>query len=173
MRTSNRRRDRIAALEAKIAEMQATIDRRSTYRPYGCLTRVAVEDMLTNRDFEGFALAYFDMDEMKRHNSEIGKTAVNAIIKHGIAGRSEDVMIGLWFSGDEFVMLAPREDIFGRCARILARLKERGMSATFVIAHDIEGDVFALINALDAKTQEIKDNGGRGRIWGYGDDCMF
>lgn len=173
MSASNRRRDRIAALEAQIAEMQAAIDRRSIYRPYGCLTRVAVEDMLSNRNFDGFALAYFDMDEMKRHNSEIGKAAVNAIIKRAIAGRSEDVMIGLWFSGDEFVMLAPKDDIFGRCARILARLKERGMSATFIIANEIEGDVFGLIDTLDAETQRIKDTGGRGRIWGYGDDIIF
>lgn len=157
---------RIAELERQNALLREMIARRSIYEPYGCLTRAAIDDFIAETDFDGYGVAFFDLDEMKRHNTDRGKTAVNASIKYSIAVRGDDVAtIGLWFSGDEFVIFAPAGDIAGLCQRIQQRFNDCGMSATMAYTQLTHGDrMYHVIDALDAITQQTKNNGARGTI---------
>ncbi len=165
MTIQNRRRPATDALEARIAELEAIIARRSMSSAFGCLTRSAVEDELTSRDLAGMALVYFDVDNMKTHNAVRGKTGVNLAIAYAIKTRGDDIIIGQWFSGDEFIALVPVDDALGYAQRVQARFADANMSATFVIKTiPDDANVLELAQAADDLATNIKNAGVRAVI---------
>lgn len=155
-----------ALLRAEIVRLREIIERRSIYPPFGCYTRAALDDALRDQMLDNYGIAFFDLDEMKRHNTERGKQAVNASIRYAITLREHDIAtVGLWFSGDEFVILAPASDIRGLCERIQRRFLECGMSATFAYTDLLDGDdINNVVSALDTFVQQMKSTNRRGDI---------
>ena len=140
----NRRQQRNAELEAKIAELERKIGHYQRSSAFGCYTRAALEiDILPTFDTTGLTLVFLDIDHLKALNDRYGKAVrknadqlcVNERISAAFAAmRSADVLIGQWFSGDEFIALVPDIDASGFASRLRFELGLYAITATFVIA---------------------------------------
>lgn len=154
---NNRRRISAKQLEAELAALNAKLAIYQRSVSFGCYTRQALNiDILPTFDTTGITLVYIDIDGLKQLNDQYGKElridpakpCVNERIATSLAAmRSDDVIIGQWFSGDEFIALVPSNDADGYAARLQAALISNGVTATFVIL-DYNASV-PLVNAID------------------------
>lgn len=144
--------------------MQQPIDpsiiaRLSTNVWFGCLTRQALDLALEATDLTGKAIVYFDIDRLKAANERWGKAESSRRIREALACRAEDVILGNWFSGDEFAAIVPTTDALGFARRIQAELQAREMSATFLVWTRRDMD------AAEIGLAAIKDRGIRAAIY--------
>lgn len=124
-------------LNAVIEHQQQLITRLSYNRGFGCLTRQALDILLEEMPLEGLAIVYWDIDGLKQKNDpELGgwgKEESNRRINDSIQARGTDCVAGQVHSGDEFIAFPPAEDAVSMAQRILERLWQNEMSATFYI----------------------------------------
>jgi len=171
----NRRRTKTSELEAEITRLRAVISEYQISDSFGCYTRKALTiDILPSFDARGFAISYFDIDGLTQLNEAFGKAerkytdvpCVNERIFTAFAAmRTADVLIGQWFSGDEFVALVPAADALGFTQRLQAALRAQGVTATFVLqVYDHSIALRAAIDLADNETSRYKAAGLRDRI---------
>ena len=129
--------DEIAALQLENADLKRQIRDYRTCAVYGILTRTALEaDWAKQKQIERLAIAFLDIDDLKLRNAELGQDETNRRIAKAFSlARSGEVIevVGRFFSGDEFVILAPTANIFSACNRLMTALSDQGMSATAAI----------------------------------------
>jgi GGDEF domain-containing protein len=160
----------LAALRAKLAVYQRSPS-------FGCYTRQALDlDILPNFDPTGFDLLYFDIDSLTKLNDQYGKAerkhadlaCVNERIAASFAAmRSADIIIGQWFSGDEFIALIPSDDAYGFANRLADVLRSNGVTATMVLITLAGRSIRLTIDAADNLTSAAKHIGLRNRIHDY------
>lgn len=137
------RRQHVATIvdyQRRIAELERIVDRLSISPWFNCLTRVALNEVLTTIDVNHLWLCYFDVDKLKYANEKWGKIVASQNIAQAIKPRAYDILgehrvpiVGQWFSGDEFVALLPQVDVLGYANRVQRGLHRYQMSATFVL----------------------------------------
>ena len=84
-----------------------------------CISRAALERR--NKKKSGYGILYFDVNNMKYWNTKLGYTKVDNIIKAGTKIKlRHGSYIARYYSGDEFIIFAPLEDLQGIMDRIVA-----------------------------------------------------
>lgn len=172
---TNRRRTNTSELEAEITRLRDALADHQISEAFGCYTRKALtRDLLPSFDARGFAIIYFDIDGLTQLNAAYGKAerkaadipSVNERIFAALAtARLADVLIGQWFSGDEFVALVPAADAYGFTLRLQAALRSNGITATFVLqVYDHSITLREAIDLADNDTSKYKSAGLRDRI---------
>lgn len=143
------------------------IERLSISPVFGCLTRNALDIQLEILDLTDKSIVFFDIDSLKAANVAWGKELVNFKITQSLrAHRFSDLVVGQWFSGDEFVAIVPTGDSVGFAERILKALQFRQMSATFIIAEcDPTINVHQLVERCDKRADHEKGAGNKGQIF--------
>lgn len=175
MQRTNRRRTRNTVLADEIKRLNQLVDAYRTSRStFGTLTRQALDiEILPSIDTSTLALVYFDIDRLRYLNEEYGKAerkqpdqpSVNERIAAAFAlMRAEDVIIGQWFSGDEFIALVPDQDVLGFTDRLQAQLRANGVTATFLIVtiwqdRPLEESIHAADNSVSGlKRLNLRDS---------------
>lgn len=172
---TNRRHTKTSILEAEITRLREALADHQISEAFGCYTRKALtRDLLPGFDARGFAIVYLDIDSLTLLNEAYGKAerknadvpSVNERIFASFAAmRSADVLIGQWFSGDEFVALVPAADAYGFTQRLQAELRANGITATFVLqVYDHSITLREAIDLADNETSKYKLAGLRDRI---------
>lgn len=175
MTTHNRRQRHTASLQDEITRLRDQIKKYQRSAVFGCYTRQALDlDILPTFDPAGFDLLYFDIDGLTRLNATYGKAerkiadvpSVNERIAASLAAmRRDDIIVGQWFSGDEFIALVPAADLVGFAKRLADVLRSNGITATMTLA-SIPADLglTLAIDAADTLTAGAKSLGLRDRI---------
>ena len=126
--------DEIETLQRENAELRRQITVHRTDPVYGILTRIALEeDWARQKQVLGLAIAFFDIDDLGVKNKELGQDETNRRIAKAFSVARRDEVIGRLFSGDEFAILAPKDQIATACDRVMVALLANGMSATAAI----------------------------------------
>lgn len=126
--------DEIEALQLENADLRRQVTVHRTCAVYGVLTRTALEeDWKYQRLIEDLAICFFDIDYLKLLNTELGQDETNRRINQAFSLARRDEVIGRFFSGDEFVILAPKNQIVAACNRVMKALNKNGISATAVV----------------------------------------
>ena len=134
------------------------IARLSVNRWFGCLTRNALDLALETTDRAGKAVVYFDIDRLKAANSTYGKEEVSRRIREVFAQmRHDDIILGNWFSGDEFVAIVPMADAIGFAKRMQASLRQQALSATFLVWTHQDMDAAERLLTVIKDTWGIRD----------------
>ncbi len=131
----------IELLTKEIEALRSQLARYQIDKTFGIFTRNALEDIWEEIDKKELAIAYIDIDDLKKHNSTDGMDAVNTKIKRAVSKAFSQVRgserfnkaIGRYYSGDEMVIICPLAEISFPCQRVMDSLKEDGMSATITI----------------------------------------
>ena len=129
--------DEIAALQLENADLKRQIRDYRTCAVYGILTRTALEaDWTKQKQIPYLAIAFLDIDDLKLRNADLGQDETNRRIAKAFSlARSGEVIevVGRFFSGDEFVILATKDEIVAACDRLMTALSDQGMGATAAI----------------------------------------
>lgn len=157
-----------------VSLMQRQISFLGHCKHFGCATRQAVELAFQDLDLRGYAVIFFDIDNLKAFNDLLGQPEANHRIGSVLQTRIGDLIAGQWYSGDEFVVLAPEKDAYGLAQRLLTGLRGIGSSATFCIA-SWQPDV-PTIQQVDQLTELCglaKQRGERGVIFDLRDSAAW
>src|SRR4051812_411795 len=112
------------ATQHTIAELHQKCQRLSISKSFGCLNRNGLDEAISDIDLTGFSLVYIDVDDLKLNNRKFGKPGVNTRTKEAIHMRRwYDVIIGQWFSGDEFAAFVETEKAFDFALWLQANFK--------------------------------------------------
>ena len=126
--------DEIEALQLENAALKRQVKMHRTCAVYGILTRTALEeDWAKQRQVPRLAIALFDIDDLGVKNKELGQDETNRRIAKAFSVARRDEVMGRLFSGDEFLILAPKDQIATACDRVMVALLANGMSATAAI----------------------------------------
>jgi GGDEF domain-containing protein len=163
---TNRLKRCIGALRRDLAAAEQKIAERSMSPWFGCLNRNGLDAALVSADLTGMAVVYWDLDSLKACNDLWGKSTSSQKVASALSEmRKDDVIVGQWFSGDEFLALVPFSDAMGFAQRMLHALQHQEMSATFVITPLFTGiDLFQIGEDSDEMVNKAKKNGNRGSI---------
>lgn len=83
-----------------------------------CISRAGLERR--NKKKSGYGILYFDVNNMKYWNTKLGYTKVDNIIKAGTKIKlRHGSFIARYYSGDEFIVFAPMNDLLGIFDRII------------------------------------------------------
>jgi len=126
----------VASLKNLVLKLQAQVEFHRTCAVYGVLTRTALEeDWEYQRLIKDLAICFFDIDELKSLNKELGQDETNRRINQAFsAARSNELIkLGRFFSGDEFLILAPKNSILAACDRVMQALNRNGIYATAAV----------------------------------------
>ena len=130
-------------------------------RAFGVLTKEAFNLLITRIPTDDTALVVFDIDNMKGFNSRLGKEEVNRRLAKAFSFRTNDILLGQTFSGDEFAALVNQEDAYGFAVRLRESLKSQGLSATIVIADYVNEETFS---TTEHEVSQLKENNMKDRI---------
>jgi GGDEF domain-containing protein len=155
----------IAALRARIAELEAALAAAQIDSQFGILTRCGIDQRWHTRPPHADTILFFDIDRVHDHNAEWGYSETDRRIAAFLA-EVNTPWVFRWFSGDEFGLLCPAGDAPGLVARVQARLAEQGMTATFGAAPIRDNDLQASMDQAAALVQAAKAQDRRGTISG-------
>lgn len=129
---------------------------------YGMLTRPGGLARL-NRMRGPVDIVFVDIDGMHDLNAQLGYDQVNARIRQAFRIRQSDALIICrWFSGDEILVVTRPGDGAGLSDRLLARMRDCGLSATVCVSRGA-GYTQAIATAA-AHVQQAKQSGRRGQV---------
>lgn len=151
----------------RLAQYPDILHRLAISPVFGVPTRSALEVALLDFDLTGLALVYFDIDQLKQANELWGKVVSSRKIATALHARATDLLIGQWFSGDEFLALVPIQDATAYAEVLLASFKAQSMSATIVIIDPTLLPVMTIIQLTDYADEVVttmKKAGLRGVI---------
>lgn len=158
----------IASASATAVYYRAIVKRHEICPVYHILTRTALE-LRWNRVKcqKGLAIAFADIDNLKLANESYGYDGANERLSKALSVlRKRDLFAGRFFSGDEFVIVAPAKDIHKPVDRLVVALRENGLSATIAIAHYNGEDTLTDAVAQTSDTvKTLKSHGIRGIIF--------
>ncbi len=120
---------------------------------FGCLTRQGIE---RRRRQVGNALVFADIDKMKEANAMWGYEETNRRISAAIANLRDDLVMGRWFSGDEFVISCNSQDGDALCDRIRGVFAAEGLSITCAWGLSTAAPLQEQVDALSKIVAEAK-----------------
>jgi GGDEF domain-containing protein len=121
---------------------------------FGCLTRQGIE---RRRRKVGNAVVFADIDKMKEANSLWGYEETNRRIAAAIADLRGDLVMGRWFSGDEFVISCNGQDGDALCQRIQDVFAAQGLSITCAWALSTAAPLQQQVDALSKIVAQAKE----------------
>jgi GGDEF domain-containing protein len=160
-------------LESKIAELEAKLEKHRICPVYNILTRTGLEEIWEKyKSIEDLAIAFIDIDDLKKANTELGQHEANGRISKAFSlVRTYELIntwhfeIGRFYYGDEAIIIAPASDIIKPCERLLSCLKSHCMSATITICK-YTGEAELTDAVVDANVMnQICKKQGKGRIY--------
>ncbi len=108
------------------------------------------------------AVIYFDVDNLRRHNDELGKVVSTLKMRNGLRGTD---VIGHCWSGDEYCAITSYYDAPGLVERIREQFAAEGMTITTVWTWLTEEDNFDdMLVDMAAHIDYAKERGGRGTV---------
>lgn len=148
---------RTTTMHPTLHQLQAKCERLSISRWFGCLNRNGLDEAITGMDFGGLALVYLDVDDLKKANERWGKAQSSARIAQAIKMRSNDLVYGQWFSGDEFAAFVPIDSAYDFAMRWQANFKAADMSVTICVAPIIaNASIERLADQCDERLTQLK-----------------
>lgn len=126
----------IAAASVTATYYRAIVKRYEICPVYHILTRAALEMRWKSvKRQSNLAIAFADIDELSLVNKLHGYDEANRRLSAALSVlRRKDLFAGRFFSGDEFVIVAPVNDIDKPVRRLVSALHENELSATIAIA---------------------------------------
>lgn len=148
---------RTTTMHPTLHQLQAKCERLSISRWFGCLNRNGLDEAITGMDFGGLALVYLDVDDLKKANERWGKPNASARIAQAIKMRSNDLVYGQWFSGDEFAAFVPIDSAYDFAMRWQANFKRVEMRVSICIAPiTANASVDRLADQCDDRLTQLK-----------------
>lgn len=152
-------KEKIAQLEKENQELKTLLNHHENDESFGILTRKGLDSRLKEIEKER-VVCFLDLDNMKSLNEVFGYKEVDKKVKTLFSCiRESDVIIGRYFSGDEIVIILPKE--FKNI--ILDRLYQKSLDLGlfYTLSHEtwIGGsgcDINETINFLAQKVMAIK-----------------
>lgn len=120
----------ISTLLAKIQQLEQENAALSISPAFNVLTRAAVERKWQSIDKQGKCFLFFDIDNLHHHNATYGYDEVNKRVSLGLATLRSSELLGLVFSGDEFVVIINKEDIELMLQRLRSDMLKQGITIT-------------------------------------------
>ena len=154
----------ILALRARIAELEAALDRAHVDSAYSILTRAGIDHRWHRRPSTADTVIFFDIDNIRAHNEEWGYEGTDDRIR-AVMAQVGDVWVFRWYSGDEFGLLCTASDSLGFASRVNRLLQDQGMTATFGIAPIVNNDLGVSMSRAASLVQSAKTSGARGAIY--------
>lgn len=144
----------------------AKCERLSISKWFGCLNSNGLNERLRTLDLTDLCLVYFDVDNLKQANEKWGKPESSRRIAQAInlsSKRKTDIVYGQYFSGDEFMAFVRKDQALGLVARLRKNFTAVEMSATYVIAENLENfDIDVFGDQCDAFVTVLKGLGLKG-----------
>lgn len=175
---NDRRKATSAEYEARIAFLEAEVQRSWIDLSYGCLSQFGLLEAIKRVDASAMIAVYFDLDRFRNVNDRFGKFVANNIVAQCIKPRGYDVvgvmkqpiaLIGRWFSGDELAGLFAPQDAFGYVERVRRAFWRFEITATFVIAPaHYKGNPIATLNFCENTIKAVKATDQRNLIVSIG-----
>lgn len=115
-----------------------------------CVSRQGLERR--NKKKKGYGIMYFDVNNMKYWNKALGYTRVDNIIKSGTRIKLRfGSYIARYYSGDEFIIFAPKQDLQGIMDRIIVEWNKE--ASQYNLGHfDAK---YAIVDSLTPNAIEI------------------
>lgn len=156
----------------ELRRMVAMLERKLAFathcRHFGTQTRQGLELALEGADLTGHAIVFFDIDNLKSFNALHGQPEANRLIGQVIQARAGDLLVGQWYSGDEFVAFIPEPDALGFAQRLLSGLRAVGSSATLCMASwRSDMPTIQQVDMLTDLCVGAKTRGEKGRIYDF------
>lgn len=136
---------------------------------YDILTRAGGEMAWRRLRHQDVAIIFTDLDDLHMQNSTLGYAEVNRRIATALRIRHNDVTIAMrWFSGDEIVVVVRGDDGVPMAERLLAALREQGLSGTFAVRMATTNDLNSEVGSAAALVQAAKAANLRGVVLNEG-----
>jgi GGDEF domain-containing protein len=147
----------IESLRKENAELKILLASHENDEGFGILTRKGLDLRLKNIR-EGDVIIFLDMDNMKHLNEiylykEVDKK-INKLFSYI---RQGDVIIGRYFSGDEIVLILPKNNVKIIIDRLKEKAGELGLSFTFAEHHMMKDTVMNIYDCIDVLAQKVLD----------------
>jgi predicted signal transduction protein with EAL and GGDEF domain len=148
---------RTITISPTLYQLQEKCKRLEVSRWFGCLNRNGLDEAIAGMDFNGLALVYADVDDLKTANEKWGKAQSSARIAQAIKMRGSDIVFGQWFSGDEFAAFVPVDHAYAFALRLQQNFKKVGMGVSICIAPITENaSIEALADQCDERLTAVK-----------------
>jgi predicted signal transduction protein with EAL and GGDEF domain len=148
---------RTTTMHPTLHQLQAKCERLSVSRWFGCLNRNGLDEAIAGMDFGGLALVYADVDDLKTANERWGKAQSSARIAQALKMRSNDILFGQWFSGDEFAAFVPVDEAYAFALRLQENFKKVSMGVSICIAPITENtSIECLADQCDDRLTAVK-----------------
>jgi hypothetical protein len=131
----------IATLIARIQQLEQENAALSISPAFKVLTRAAVERKWQNINKQGKCFLFFDIDNLHNHNANHGYDEVNRRVSLGLATLRSSELLGLVFSGDEFVAVINKSEVNLMLKRLRSDMCKQGITVTCCVV-DITSDDF-------------------------------
>jgi GGDEF domain-containing protein len=120
----------ISTLIAKIQQLEQENAALSISPSFGVLTRAATERKWNIINKQDKYFLFFDIDNLHKHNATYGYDEVNKRVSLGLSTLCSSELLGLVFSGDEFVVVINKEEIDLMLQRLRSDMLEQGITVT-------------------------------------------
>lgn len=140
-----------------LAALQEKCQRLAISRHFDCLNRNGLDELLYDLDCAGLALVYADVDDLKAANLKWGKLNSSARIAQAIKMRNTDIVLGQWFSGDEFAAFVPIDDAYAFALHWQSNFKAVDMGISICITPiKLGASIECLADQCDEKLTFVK-----------------
>jgi hypothetical protein len=131
----------LTLLLAEREELRRQVDELSITPSYRVLTRPAVERKWAQISKQKKVFIFFDIDDLHNLNAQHGYEGMNRKIDRGLSQSRQHELLGLVFSGDEFVLVVEDGEAEAAIARLVQNMRTQGVTLT-VCATQIVNDCF-------------------------------
>lgn len=160
----------IAASSATAAYFQSVIKQHEICPVYKILTRTALEmRWKAIKHHPNLAIAFLDVDKLKQANTFYGQAECNRRLAAALSVLREHEkfeMSGRFYYGDEVAIIAPAGDIDKPINRVMAALRENGLSATIAVTrYKGEASLADAVKEANAIVENLKKQDIRGIVF--------
>jgi GGDEF domain-containing protein len=150
-------------LIAALAAANARVEAMRIDPTYGVLTRVALDAEPPQHG----AIVFWDVDDMKGLNAELGYEGADSRIRlvcQSIREREDCILVARWYSGDELIYCCPIADAAAAADRIVELFLDQSISITAGVAEIGPDGWKAAVSVASGLVQAAKKAGDRGRV---------
>lgn len=154
----------IELLKQRIAELENEVKHLSMSPSYQVLTRGAVERRWITIDKTDKSMILFDIDHLHNQNQKNGHEEMNRRIRLGLSSIRSSELLGLVYSGDEFVAVVSSADVELMSQRLRDSFYEHGITLTTIIFTIETNDFNDNYQRAVKKVSELKSENKRDSI---------
>lgn len=113
-------------------------------------------------DRESKSVIFLDLDFMHDLNATYGYSVVDEKIKSAMSEFRSHEICGRWYSGDEFILIAPTSEVKQVCDRLHTEFNAQGISITVGASPIRESNLKANVEIASKLVQDLKAHSQRG-----------